>query len=73
MDLNERVAYEKNISTYIEQHKLPDLVESLTRELVVNQPADPIQFLIDYISSKRTQRLIFVTGSHAGQRKDIVD
>lgn len=54
MDLNEKVAYEKTISAYIESHKLPDLVESLTRELVINQPADPIQFLMDHISSKRS-------------------
>ncbi|KAL4442299.1 hypothetical protein ABPG74_005640 [Tetrahymena malaccensis] len=73
MDQNEKVSYEKLIQQYIEDQKLPDLFESYTKQLILNQPADPIQFLIDHISSKRSQRLIFFTGSTKEKRKEVVD
>lgn len=53
MELSERVVYEKSVSEYIESNRLVDMMESLTKELIVHQPADPISFLIEHISNKR--------------------
>lgn len=62
MELSERVSYEKSVGEYIESTRLVDMVESFTKELIVHQPTDPISFLIEHITNKRSQRLIFVTG-----------
>ena len=73
MDKAEKVAYETSLLNYIESNKLPDLIESYTKQLILNQPEDPIQFLIDYIGGQKQPRLIFITGSIPSKRNEIVD
>ena len=73
MDNNEKVSYEKLVAQYIEDSKLPDLMESYTKQLILNQPEDPVQFLIDLINAKRSQRIVFITGGGQQQRNEIVD
>lgn len=47
---------------YIQDHKMTDVFEHLTRLLVLNRPDDPISFLIDALENRRVQRLILVSG-----------
>ncbi|EGR31030.1 hypothetical protein IMG5_119030 [Ichthyophthirius multifiliis] len=73
MDKTEKVAYEASLIQYIEKNQLPDLIEQYTKQLILNQPEDPIQFLINYIQNKKNQRLIFITGSLQNKRYVIVE
>ena len=62
MDRSEKVHYEESVSEYLEKKQLPEYFELLTRQLVLNQPDDPAQFLIDFLQTRRYARIIFITG-----------
>jgi len=62
MDKSEKVHYEESVNEYLEKKQLPEYFELLTRQLVLNQPEDPTQFLIDFLQTRRYARIIFITG-----------
>jgi adenylate kinase len=62
MDKDEKVDYEQSIEQYIENNKLPDLFDKLMKQLIISQPDDPLSFLIDHLTTKRSLRIIFISG-----------
>ena len=47
MDRNEKLHFQKSIESYFEEKKVYDLFEKLLKDLVINKPEDPIQYLIE--------------------------
>lgn len=70
MDRAEKLQYEQGIEQYFDQHKVYDLFEKLFKELIVNKPESPIDYLIERIQRKETKR-IFITGYPGTDRKDV--
>ena len=70
MDRKEKLEYEKGIEQYFDDHKVYDLFEKLFKELIVNRPEDPLNYLIDRLKRQDTKR-IFITGYSGTNRKSI--
>ena len=61
MDRTEKLEYEKGIEQYFDGHKVYDLFEKLFKELIINRPDDPLDYLIQRLQTPDTKR-IFITG-----------
>ena len=70
MDRTEKLEYEKGIEQYFDDHKVYDLFEKLFKELIINKPEDPIEYLIERLKRKEVKR-IFITGYSGTNRKSI--
>ena len=70
MDRTEKLEYEKGIEQYFDDHKVYDLFEKLFKELIINKPDDPIEYLIERLKRKEVKR-IFITGYSGTNRKSI--
>ena len=70
MDRTEKLEYEKGIEQYFDDHKVYDLFEKLFKELIINKPENPIDYLIERLKLKEVKR-IFITGYSGTNRKSI--
>ena len=70
MDRTEKLEYEKGIERYFDDHKVYDLFEKLFKELLVNRPENPLDYLIARLKRQDTKR-IFITGYSGTNRKSI--
>jgi len=70
MDRTEKLEYEKGIEQYFDDHKVYDLFEKLFKELIINRPDDPLDYLISRLNRQDTKR-IFITGYSGTNRKEI--
>ena len=61
MDRAEKLEYEQGIEQYFDENKVYDLFEKLFKELVINKPENPIDYLIERLGREETKR-IFITG-----------
>ena len=68
MDRKEKLEYEKGIEQYFDDNKVYDLFEKLFKELLVNRPEDPLDYLIGRLKLQDTKR-IFITGYSGIDRK----
>lgn len=62
MDKAAKAQFEKQTIKYIENKKIYDVLENLMRKLVLNQPNDPIDFLIDHLGNKKPNFVMSVIG-----------
>jgi adenylate kinase len=70
MNRNEKLQYQQQIEEYFEKKKVYDLFEKLLKELVVNKPTDPIDYLIKRLKTNDCRRF-FITGGPGNERKEI--
>ena len=70
MDRTEKLEYEKGIEQYFDDKKVYDLFEKLFKELIVNRPENPIDYLITRLNLQDTKR-IFITGYPGTERKSL--
>ena len=55
MDRTEKLEYEKGIEQYFDDHKVYDLFEKLFKELIINKPENPIDYLIERLKRKEVK------------------
>ena len=72
MDRTEKLEYEKGIEQYFDEKKVYDLFEKLFKELIVNRPENPIDYLITRLNLQDTKR-IFITGYPGTERERFLD
>ena len=70
MDRTEKLEYEKGIEQYFDEHKVYDLFEKLFKELIINKPENPVDYLIERLGRKELKR-IFITGYAGTNRRSI--
>ena len=70
MERTEKLKYEKGIEQYFDDNKVYDLFEKLFKELVINKPDNPLDYLIESLKKKDTKR-IFITGYPGTSRKNV--
>ena len=70
MDRTEKLSYEKGIEQYFDEHKVYDLFEKLFKELIINRPENPLDYLISRLQRQDTKR-IFITGYSGTNKKSI--
>ncbi len=62
MQKEEKLEFVLKCERYIEERKIRDTFEMLTKELVLRQPADPLTYLINFLESQRILRVFFIHG-----------
>ena len=70
MDRTEKLEYEKGIEQYFDDHKVYDLFEKLFKELIINRPENPLDYLITRLNRPDVKR-IFIIGYSGTNRKNI--
>ena len=62
MDRTDKLNYEQGIENYYDQHKVYDLFDKLFKELIINKPENPIDYLIERLKRKETKRIFITKG-----------
>ncbi len=70
MERTEKLKYEQGIEQYFDDNKVYDLFEKLFKELVINKPDNPLDYLIESLKKEDTKR-IFITGYPGTSRKNV--
>ena len=52
MNANEMEEYRASVDNYIQESKLTDFFEHLTRLLVLSRPSDPVAFLVEVLENR---------------------
>lgn len=68
MDLKQKLEYQQGVEEYLESNDVYDLFEYLLKELLVDKPEDPIDFLISKLENPRRRRLFLVGGIGSSRR-----
>ena len=74
MDLKQKLEYQHTVESYLEDNEVYDLFEHLLKELLIDRPEAPIDYLIAKLENPRRRRLFLVGGSGSKRRtiaKDI--
>jgi adenylate kinase len=70
MNREEKIQFQKETEEYFENKRVYDLFEKLMKELLINKPKEPVDYLIQRLKKKDTKR-IFITGASGNERKEI--
>lgn len=60
MDKSAKSLFEQETRKYAEEKQIFDILEKLMKKLIINRPSNPIDFLIDDLSQKNTNPVIFI-------------
>ena len=69
----EEVDFVTDVDLFIAKHNLRNLFSSLTSHLVLNQPDDPISYLIHHLQNLHHTRLIYIHGINASSTKTLAN
>ena len=50
MDKTSKLQYQKDVEKYLEEKKVYDVFEELMKNLIIDQPDDPIDYLMTRLS-----------------------
>ena len=50
MDKVQKLNYQRDVEKYLESKKIYEMFETMVRSLVINQPRDPIDYMIQKLS-----------------------
>lgn len=62
MEKNEKTDFILKAKSYLQNKKISDLLENLMKQLLIKRPENPLDFLIEKLSSPQTLRLFFCYG-----------
>ena len=69
MNSTEKAVYVQQLNTYMESNKVYQIFEDMYKSLIMDQPGDPIKYLIDKLKtggSKITRETHFHSGAAGG-------
>lgn len=70
MDLKQKIDFQEEAETFLDQYNVYDLFDYLLKELLIDRPSEPLDYLIHKLSMKRRRRL-FLIGGVGQQRRHI--
>lgn len=70
MDKNQKYEFVKKTEEYLEEKKVYDLFQNLTKQLLIHRPESPIDFLIERIGKREPIR-IFIVGPPGSMAKSL--
>jgi adenylate kinase len=70
MDKNQKYEFVKKVEEYLEEKKVLDLFQGLTKQLLIHRPDSPLDFLIERIGKKEPIR-IFIVGPPGSIAKNL--
>ena len=71
MDQIKRYEEEVKIEEYFEEKRLYELFKSLFKDLIINRPEEPLDFLIEKLKNPKPIIRLFVVGPPGSNRKEI--
>lgn len=70
MDKNQKYEFVKKVEEYLEEKRVVDLFQSLTKQLLIHRPDNPLDFLIERIGKKEPIR-VFIVGPPGSMAKSL--
>ena len=70
MDLKQKIDFQEEVESFLDQYNVYDLFDSLLKELLIDRPTEPLDYLIHKLSHKPRRRL-FLIGGIGQQRRQI--
>lgn len=70
MDLRQKIEYQQEVESYLEHENVYDLFEYLLKELLIDKPEDPLNYLISKLEKPQRRRL-FLLGATGSKKKDV--
>lgn len=70
MDKNQKYEFVKKVEEYLEEKRVVDLFQSLTKQLLIHRPDSPLDFLIERIGKKEPIR-VFIVGPPGSMAKSL--
>ena len=64
MNSEERVVFHKSSEDYFSKNQIRDLFEQMTTEAVLDLPADPLQYFIDFLKTRQLKKLVCIVGQN---------
>jgi adenylate kinase len=55
-----KLDYQKTLEEYLEENKVYDIFEDMMKDLIVNRPKDPIEFLINKMTSPESKYILLI-------------
>jgi len=70
MDKTKKLEYQQNVESYLEESQVYDLFERLLKDLIIDRPTKPIEYLIKKLEAPSPTR-VFIVGPPGSQRKEL--
>jgi adenylate kinase len=65
----EKLTYQEELEQYMEENDVYDVFETMMKNLIIDQPADPVPFLLDVLQAPEIKR-VFIMGPPGSNRKE---
>lgn len=73
MNHAEKVAFHRQSETYIGENQMRELMQNALLDLVLNQPEEPLDHLIDFIKARKSFKVFSVVGFPEEIRKSVLE
>ena len=60
MDKVQKLNYQRDVEKYLESKKIYEMFETMVRSLVINQPRDPIDYMIQKLSEPERKSILHI-------------
>lgn len=70
MEKEQKINYQREVEEYLERNNIYNLFEDLTKDLIISQPANPIDFLVSKLSEPECKK-IFLVGPPGSEVREI--
>lgn len=67
----EKLQYQEELERYMEENDVYSVFETMMKNLIVDQPSDPVPYLLDVLQAPQTKR-VFIMGPPGSKRKEHV-
>ena len=69
MDLKQKIDFQEEVETFLDQYNVYDLFDYLLKEVLIDRPTAPLDYLIAKLSQKRRRRLFLIGGVGSKRRQ----
>jgi adenylate kinase len=66
---DEKLAYQDDLEKYMQENDVYMIFETMMKNLIIEQPQDPVPYLLDILQKPQTKR-IFIMGPPGSKRKE---
>lgn len=66
---DEKIAYQDELEKYMQENDVYMIFETMMKNLIIEQPQDPVPYLLDVLQKPQTKR-IFIMGPPGSKRKE---
>lgn len=66
---DEKLEYQEDLEKYLEENEVYEVFETMMKSLIIDQPEDPVPFLLDVLEKPQTKR-VFIMGPPGSKRKE---